>query len=199
MQKIENSARREFFRLGLRKAAQTAVKGADNLAKQRARNWIRPPYAQDELEFLMACTRCLDCLNACPHEVIFALPARLGAQVVNTPALDLRNKGCHLCIDWPCVQVCEPAALKLPDVSAENQSTPPRIAFTFIDTRVCLPYSGPECGACANSCSVAGALLWDGVQPHINPDICTGCARCREACIVEPKAVQIQSLNAKEK
>jgi ferredoxin-type protein NapG len=203
MQQPGNPDRRAFFKLGLRKAAKTAVKGADIVAKQRAQHWIRPPYALEELEFLMACTRCGACIEACPHEIIFALSARLGAQVVNTPAMNLLYKGCHLCNDWPCVQVCEPAALTLPekndDTSQENPPTLPRIAIAFIDTQTCLPYSGPECGVCANSCPVPNALCWNGTQPHIDPDICTGCARCREACIVEPKAVHIQSLHKKSK
>ena len=189
MQKSEDLDRREFFRLGLRKAARTAVKEADSVAKKRARHWIRPPYALDELEFLMTCTRCGDCIEVCPHKVVFALPPRLGAQIVNTPALDLLHKGCHLCNDWPCVQACEPAALKITD----EPTVVPQLAIASIDTQTCLPYTGPECGACANSCQITGALIWDGVQPSINSDICNGCALCREACIVEPKAIQIKT------
>jgi len=61
-----------------------------------------------------------------------------------------------------------------------------------IDERSCLPYLGPECGACADSCPVAGALQWpDGRKPVIDQDLCAGCALCREACIVDPKAVGI--------
>ena len=106
--------RRNFFRMGLQKAAETAVRLADESVTQRARHWIRPPFAQAELEFLLACTRCDKCIEACPHDVIFKLPARLGAQVVGTPAMDVLNKGCHLCEDWPCVNACEPDALRLP-------------------------------------------------------------------------------------
>ncbi|MDM8559778.1 hypothetical protein [Candidatus Parabeggiatoa sp. HSG14] len=197
MKTLGNPERRQFFKLGLHKAAKTAIKGADILAKQRAKHWIRPPYALDELEFLMTCTRCNACIETCPHEILFPLPARRGAQVVNTPAMDLLNKGCRLCDEWPCVQACEPAALKLPedDKSQEERFTLPCIAIAFINTQTCLPYSGPECGACANSCPVSDALRWNNTQPYIVQDICTGCALCREACIVEPKAIQIQSLS----
>jgi ferredoxin-type protein NapG len=122
--------------------------------------------------------------------VIFKLPARYGIEVAGTPAMDLANRGCHLCEDWPCVTACEPHALSLP--APEPIEGAPRLANLQIDTDVCLPYSGPECGACADSCPVPGALEWqDGVRPHINQDICTGCALCREVCILTPKAITI--------
>ena len=179
--------RREFFRLGARKAAETVVRMASERAENRARNWLRPPFARPELEFLLCCTRCDDCIVACPHDVIFKLPAQYGIEAAGTPAMDLTNRGCHFCEGWPCVAACEQNTLAL----AEDA---PRLATVQIDTDVCLPYSGPECGACADSCPVPGALEWrDGVKPHINQDICTGCALCREACITEPKAINVSA------
>ena len=62
--------RREFFRAGGRKAAEVVVRLADERATQRAKQWLRPPYAKPELEFLLSCTRCDACMAACPHEVI---------------------------------------------------------------------------------------------------------------------------------
>lgn len=100
--------RRDFFRRGLGKATEVAVKVVDKRASEKAKKWIRPPHSLPELDFLLACTRCDACIEACPHNVIFPLAARLGADVASTPALDLLKKGCHLCDDWPCVNVCEP-------------------------------------------------------------------------------------------
>ena len=180
--------RRDFFRLGARKAAEAVVRIVDIRAEERAKNWLRPPYAAPELEFLLACTRCDACVSACPHDVIFTLSARHGVAVAGTPALDLSLRGCRLCEDWPCVAACEPNALEL------NEEAP-RLAALEIDIDVCLPYSGPECGACAHSCPVPGALEWpDGIRPRINQDICTGCALCREACITDPKAITVAAV-----
>ncbi len=191
--------RRTFFRQALRKTSETVVKHADDRATRRAGHWIRPPYAIDELEFLLACNRCGECVAACPHETVFLLSARLGAQVTGTPALDLLNKGCHLCADWPCVAACETGALQLPE-NNEEETPLPRMAVASIDTSVCIPYLGPECGACAGSCPVPDALAWEQERPHINKDACVGCGLCREACIVSPKAIYItsnhQELNA---
>ncbi|MDP6774258.1 MAG: hypothetical protein QGI63_08315, partial [Rhodospirillales bacterium] len=76
---------------------------------------------------------------------------------------------------------------------------PVRLARVWIDTTTCLPYSGPECGACADSCPVEGALEWEGgVRPVVNDERCTGCALCREACIVDPKAIGVAAFIPKE-
>ena len=190
--------RRAFFRRAAGKATEVVVKEVDDKVKAEAVHWIRPPYAVDELEFLLACTRCGECVTACPHDVIFPLESRLGAKVVNTPAMDLLNKGCHLCEDWPCVNACEPKALKFPEVEEDEKMPLPVLAKASINTSTCLPYSGPECGACQGSCPVPGALVWEMERPRVDQDICTGCALCREACIVEPKAVLISSVYEQE-
>lgn len=186
--------RRTFFRRAASKATETVVKEVDNKVKAEAVHWIRPPYALQELEFLLTCTRCGECVTACPHQVIFPLASRLGAGVVNTPALDLLNKACHLCDDWPCVNVCEPGALQFPEIEEGAEMPLPLLARAVIDTAACLPYSGPECGACQGSCPVDSALVWDMEKPSISGEYCVGCGLCREVCIVEPKAIQISTI-----
>ncbi len=186
--------RRDFFRRGFGKATEAAVKVADKRANIRAKHWIRPPFAVPELDFLLACTRCNACIEACPHDVVFPLAARLGADVVNTPALDLLKKGCHLCEDWPCVNACEVNALVLPEAEQNEHITIPGFASAEIDTKVCLPYSGPECGACESACPVKDALIFELEKPVIDLEHCVGCALCREACIVEDKAINIKPL-----
>ncbi len=191
--------RRNFFKAGTLKLAEVVINRADEHARQRAQHWVRPPYALDELDFLTTCTRCGECINACPHQVIFPLPPRLGASVTSTPALDLINRGCHLCADWPCVTACKPGALKLTESKPDLAVPIPPIALASINQETCLPYSGPECGACASSCPIPGALIWHSQKPLIDPELCVGCGLCREACIVDPKAVEISSLHKEAK
>ena len=186
--------RREFFKRGFGKATEAAVKVADKRVSDRAKHWIRPPYAIPELDFLLACTRCNACIEACPHNVIFPLAARLGADVASTPALDLLTKGCHLCDDWPCVTACKPKALILAEPNEMGEVELLKFALAEINTATCLPYSGPECGACAGSCFVEGALIFESERPIINAELCIGCGLCREACIVEDKAINIKPL-----
>ena len=179
--------RRDFLRRGIGKVTETAVKHVDEKVTRRV-NWIRPPFALPELEFMLACTRCDACIEACPHGVIFPLAIRLGADVVNTPALDLLNKACHLCEDWPCVTVCEPGALQKP---AAEEKVWPTLALAKVNTDSCLPYMGPECGACRDSCPIDGALQWQAERPVIHAAVCSGCGLCRDSCVLEPKAITI--------
>lgn len=201
--------RRAFFRSALDKGSKPIVKAVDASITKQASHWIRPPFAINELDFILACTRCSDCIEACPHDVIFSLSARLGIKFAGTPALDLVNKGCHLCEDWPCVSACTAEALLLPtkpesenlpevtnndDIENNQFISPPILAIANINTTACLPYSGPECGACIYSCPIDGALTLDMVKPVINDQLCVGCGLCRENCITEPKAIDIASL-----
>lgn len=205
-----DESRRNFFRRAAGKAAKHVVEEVDARVEARAANWIRPPWAKPELEFMLACTRCDDCITACPHGVIFPLPTSYGIDVAATPALDILSGGCHLCEDWPCVTACEPNALFFPqeekaekeEGDAEDASAAPRmfpkLAHAEINTIDCLPYRGPECGACEGSCPVPDALIWHGTQPHIDMVHCVGCGLCREACIADPSAVLLKSLNSTE-
>lgn len=183
--------RRGFIRNLAGKATEKAVDVVDAKVRARASRWIRPPFAIDELEFLLSCSRCGDCIEACPHDVIFSLKASLGADVAGTPALDLTHQACRLCDDWPCVTACEPRALVLPEVESKDR-IPPRLASVFIDTSRCLPYLGPECGACADSCPIDDTLIWQGDRPVIDKDSCVGCGQCRQACVLDPSAIQVQ-------
>ncbi len=186
--------RRAFFKKTFQRSAEEVVKHVDHKVTQKAQHWIRPPYAQDELNFLLNCTRCEACIEACPHDVIFKLSGRFGVQAAGTPALDLLNVGCQLCENWPCVNACETKALQIVETEDDSEPDLPRLALAAIDTETCLPYSGPECGACEHACPVPGALKWDLTKPVIDPEICPGCGLCREACIVNPSAVNIGSL-----
>ncbi|MBF0400193.1 MAG: hypothetical protein HQL80_02885 [Magnetococcales bacterium] len=187
--------RRQFFRLGFEKAVKTAVEWADSAVESRAGRCFRPPYAQREMAFLLTCSRCDRCIQACPHHVLFALPLEMGPQLAATPALDLLNHGCHLCSDWPCVRACEPGALRRPVGATPEAVIPlPQLATARIDPNRCLPYRGPECGACGSVCPVPGALRWDGPRPAIVSGLCVGCGLCREACVTTPKAVELQTL-----
>jgi len=185
--------RREFLRFGVSKAADAAAEVVGLGTADITPSWIRPPYAADEATFLQKCTRCDRCIEACPHDVIFRLASHVGVLASGTPALDLTNRGCHLCADWPCVTVCEPEALAFPErAEGAPQPGPQKLAVVTIDETACLPYSGPECGACAGSCPVPGALTWAGsVRPVIDEDLCLGCGCCLEACITDPKSVLI--------
>lgn len=184
--------RRNFLKRSVQKTAERALESVEARVKERARHWIRPPYAVTELDFLLSCSRCGDCIAACPHKVIFPLKASLGADVAGTPALDLTRRACQLCEDWPCVTACETGSLRATE-QEDTDATLPRLAIAKIDQESCLPHKGPECGACEGSCPVEGALTWREYKPVIDSELCVGCAQCRHACVLQPSAIKIVS------
>jgi ferredoxin-type protein NapG len=188
--------RRDFFKNSLNKAAETAVEHVDKVAKQKV-NWFRPPYALPELDFLLACTRCGECVKACLEDALFLLSGKQGVQALNTPALDLNSQCCLLCDDWPCLQACEPKALQKPDERQPLEKLEP-IATAHINTDACIPYSGMECGACNISCPIDGALFWVKTRPFIDLNKCVGCGQCRQACIFDPKAIDMKLIQFNE-
>lgn len=205
--------RRRLLGLGISKVTEVAT-GLAGVASRRRTDFFRPPFALSEPEFLLACTQCNECIAACPHDVLFKLPENMGRLIGGTPGMDLLHRGCHMCADAPCVAACEPGALALPkpptpiDLEEEPPLTEPIVVpapedwpgfgHAQINQTTCLPWSGPECGACRGSCPVAGALEWSGgIKPFINPDICTGCGMCREACITDPKAIDLAPLSSR--
>lgn len=192
----ENLSRRGFFQSGLKKSLKVGLDIAEQKVEQQAKRWIRPPFAIDELAFISQCTRCDKCVSACPHDVIFPLPVKVGALAAHTPAMDLSNKACHLCEGWPCVSACEDNVLVLPengnDASNDTlQTLPKAFAKIIINQDECIQFKDIDCGACRELCPVPEAFEWSMNRPIINTDICIGCSICREACITEPKAIEI--------
>jgi len=68
-----------------------------------------------------------------------------------------------------------------------------KFANAEIVESLCLPFSGPECGACISACANEGAVSLEQDKPVISQENCVGCALCRDACIVEEKAIAISS------
>ena len=64
--------RRDFFKFTAHKTAELGYRLAAQGVERRALKWLRPPFAQDELEFLLLCSRCDKCIEACPHDVLFS-------------------------------------------------------------------------------------------------------------------------------
>ncbi len=186
-------SRRNFFRKTRQKLTETVINEIDNKINAKASRWIRPPFAIDELEFFLSCTRCNACVEACEYNAIFPLPEKYGPQAAGTPALDLVDNACHLCKGWPCVSACVPGALTLLD-DKSNQPVV-KLANVEIDKNSCIAWSGPECGACEGACPVENTLQFIDFKPVINQSTCVGCALCRSACVQDPVAISVYSVH----
>ena len=100
---------------GLREAATAlyAVYEEDKTLPQA--EWTRPPGAVEEKEFLAKCTRCNECVKVCPDQLIMkVVDARSSAHL--TPILKSACRGCE---GFPCVRVCTPSALVMPESSRQ--------------------------------------------------------------------------------
>lgn len=146
---------------------------------------LRPPGAVDEPTFLKDCTRCGDCINACPHDAIILAPDRFG-EAAGTPMIDPTEAPCHMCEDFPCIAVCEPGVL--------THDVPKTMGTARIEPFHCLAHNGSICTDCFDACPVPDALLLNEGLPEIIDDKCTGCGVCHNVCPAPSNAILITPL-----
>ncbi|RME34750.1 MAG: ferredoxin-type protein NapF [Gammaproteobacteria bacterium] len=131
---------------------------------------LRPPWAVPEEGFTDRCSRCGDCLTACPEGIL-----RKGDG--GFPEVDFGRGECTFCGD--CLAACETGALA--------QRTPPWTAKAGIG-QACLALHGVDCQICQEQCEtraitftpVAGSVP----RPRLDPGRCTGCGACVAPCPV---------------
>lgn len=149
---------------------------------------IRPPGALEEIEFLSACTRCAQCVTACPYNAIRRMPMSAGVSA-NTPYIDPSLEACHLCEDMPCIAACDDGALE--HVSPQNV----RIGIAEINAEGCVCHSEDKvCSLCYDICPFPEQAIT--IDAEFNPQIlagCTGCGLCQKRCPTQPKGVHVIS------
>lgn len=132
---------------------------------------IRPPWALAEAAFTDACSRCGDCIRACPEKII--IKGRSGF-----PEVDFRRGECSFCGE--CAAHCGDAAL-LRDDSA------PWLLRAVV-TAGCLGRQGVVCMSCKEQCPHSAIRIRPqagGVAiPEVDPLSCTGCGACYQPCPV---------------
>ena len=72
---------------------------------------LRPPGTMHEYILRDACTRCGNCVEACPADAIYALDASWGTGQ-GTPAIDPRKSPCVVCNGYQCTRVCPSGAIQ---------------------------------------------------------------------------------------
>lgn len=140
--------------------------------RPRPKAEIRPPWALLEALFTERCTRCNDCLSACPEQIIVSGDGGF-------PTVDFKRGECTFCGD--CVTACQPLAL----VRTDEQ---PAWSHKALIGPSCLPERGVECRACEDFCAVRAIRfsprLGGGPIPVIETEKCTGCGACIAPCPV---------------
>ena len=139
---------------------------------------LRPPWAGNEATFAQRCTRCADCLPACPQHILVAAP---GAY----PTVDFSKGECTFC--GACVTACKPGALR------REEGEPPWQVKAVLGDR-CLPRQGVVCRLCGDLCEVRAIRfpprLGGVLLPVVDSDLCTGCGACVAPCPVGAVSVR---------
>jgi len=193
--------RRRFFRAGLAemlKPLDAAIRPLEHAAREVGkldaietplprrnvvdRPWQRPPGALSEIDFRMHCTKCGDCVNACPVTAIRI--DTLGEEGGGFPYIDSNEQPCVLCDGQPCMPACPSGALQIVPHDRIDMGT----ANWFDQT--CRRTHGETCTICLDDCPIGTAAieLRDDVI-HVIEDACTGCGVCQNHCPTDPKSI----------
>ncbi|MCP4757858.1 MAG: 4Fe-4S dicluster domain-containing protein [Planctomycetes bacterium] len=196
MPKEPNMTRRDFFRGKLfrpiQEAARRGAAAGRGVAKQDLSLTLlqRPPGAVAEGQFLASCTRCGDCVTACPPQAIRWAPPESGERRAGTPFIDAIRQSCVMCSDTPCITACEPGVLR--------SELPLTMATARVDAIACLAWRGQPCRLCVDQCPVDGVISVDAEQrPIIDPGHCTGCGVCVQVCPAPRNAIDHRPLGSR--
>ncbi len=197
-------SRREFF-TGIFRGRNTALAATGALAwshivtKSRgAEAQLRPPGARDESDFLAACIKCGQCVEACPFDTLSL--ATLGdEEATGVPYFEPRQTPCYMCEDVPCVAACPTDAL-----IEETKIEEARMGLAVLsDQENCLAFQGLRCEVCYRACPLLGKAISLVFRPQertgkhayflpvVDSSHCTGCGKCENACILEEPAIRV--------
>ncbi len=178
--------------LSFARAAHEFVKHRDAPSDKTAQaappprtDWLRPPGSVTEPLFLERCTRCGDCVKACPYGSI-TVDQQNGLPVIYPDAVP-----CYLCDDFPCIAACETEALLPVGSPAEV-----RMGLAVVSHRDCT--AGQGCHACVSRCPT-GALGMDfeTFRVGVSAERCVGCGLCEQTCKTVNDTIAIRVVPAR--
>ncbi len=147
---------------------------------------IRPPWALPLAMFVNACTRCDECVAACPQHILQRGDG-------GYPEISFHNGECTFC--GQCADACKEGAFQT-DTHTVHQAWNLSVAIQ----PSCLSLNGVVCRTCGDHCDARAIRFQLQTRaiaiPHISQEACTGCGACLSACPVN--AVDIKNMPRQE-
>ena len=153
---------------------------------------LRPPGALHEEAFVRTCILCQECVRVCPTGGLKPTTFEAGLAAVGTPQLVPLTGACTRNPSCPglCAQVCPVGAIQ--PIAPEQV----KIGRAVVDHPLCLAWDQQvKCLVCVEACLVEAAQVYNG-RIVVDPQRCTGCGRCENACPVAGSAIHVRPFSA---
>jgi ferredoxin-type protein NapG len=161
-----------------------AYDDAQSEVAAEAEYWVRPPGALPEQQFLETCSRCGECVRACPVHAIRLQPSGIAGD--GAPYIDIETQPCAMCESLECMHRCPTGALVQIGRDQIEMGT-----ASWHEER-CVRPSGGSCSICVDHCPVgAAAIELDGNRVLVHETGCTGCGVCQHDCPTWPKSITV--------
>ncbi len=142
-------------------------------------NAIHPPWSLETSAFIEKCTRCDECISACPEKIL-----KKGDG--GYPEVNFIAGECTFCAK--CVEACDSGAFK--KTATKGDDLKPEDAWNLNITfkENCLSLNAVICRACGDHCdeqAIQFKLKLGGIsEPQVDHEECTGCGACVSVCPV---------------
>lgn len=177
------------FVQGQREVTRKTVTEEPRNPLEPKRGLLRPPGAVEEKRFVELCSKCDECIKACPENTLFRVSASYG-EAEGTPMFSPKRKPCYLCSELHCISVCDTGALVKPDKISDLSMGKARL-----DSSKCIAYEDGECRYCIDFCPLSGVAIIDlGGKPLIKALDCVGCGLCESNCRLKAGRTAIETL-----
>ena len=199
----ESPSLAENVRVGRRTFLGFAAGGAAGLAYGKTIKGrtpvtaIRPPGSAHR-NFNALCSRCGNCMKACPYGLIVPDLGSTGVDGLFTPVLKFRSQNTaqeEFCFQGctACTQVCPSGAIRFLKAEEKLQTA---IGLAKIDKKKCIAWEKAEyCVVCQEFCPYQAITetRQKGVNcPTVDADKCRGCGACESQCPAQPIAIIIE-------